>query len=281
MSMGLGDHIEELQADEAHTLGAAHSGCVTKCRSGKRALRCNDHGAYRRNGYEAIRGDAGRRTYYERDQDELKARAIALGLHGGPIQEQALGAKAGVTTTVSDIFEHPQAWHFPPSGGKKNFRKANSPYPHNYHHILPWSSLSAALDLGEAQLVQCSGYNLNDGMNMIILPCFDRVALILGTFKHPNNHPDYSKAVAQAINEAKAEIAGADPNPAVHMTPAQAGKLREYFERWEKQEFFELMKKGKVEADARIASGKGAEATHVNEHQPSSMKTACDSLNNK
>jgi len=108
------------------------------------------------------------------------------------------------------------------SGGIQNFDHYAVPYWHNAHHIIPNRTLAAAIELAgkdRPELVNLikagllkANYNLNDKINMIILPMERIVAAALSLPRHllrdevgPNekqehrSHADYSQQVKNRI----------------------------------------------------------------------------------
>lgn len=102
----------------------------------------------------------------------------------------------------------------------KNFRSnASTPYWHEAHHIVPNSELRGAiLNVGKGHKLEgriCllvrgglmgEGYNLNDTLNMILLPMDKKVSLALGLPRHrktrtTRSHKGYSKHVRVLLDE--------------------------------------------------------------------------------
>ena len=103
--------------------------------------------------------------------------------------------------------------------GYPNFRwRASIPYWHEAHHIVPNSDLcNAILKVGQALplsgpitlLVRSGlldeGYNLNDQINMILLPMDRKISRALGLPRHRStrflrNHKAYSKNVSRRLD---------------------------------------------------------------------------------
>jgi hypothetical protein len=235
-------HVDDLQADVSHGEGEG-KGCVTKCVGSKWK---KDHGSYRYQGYEAHNVPA-KKLRYEPDLTRLAE-------VGNPTKERVLGGNKDDRRTPSNPQKKAGAWNF---GFSNNFKNANRPYAHNYHHMVPWEAMSEGLNQLERKALQQAGYNLNAGINMIILPCFKRVGLILRMFTHPNDHPAYNVAVARAINQVKFEITGDERQ---HLKPEELPDLKDALESWEKAEWPEIM-----------TAGEAANAVHLKNYSPSAM----------
>ncbi|MFP2933137.1 AHH domain-containing protein [Pyxidicoccus sp. 3LG] len=102
----------------------------------------------------------------------------------------------------------------------KNFRtNASTPYWHEAHHIVPNSELRGAiLNVGKGHKLEGpiilmvrgglmgEGYNLNDKLNMILLPMDKKVSLALALPRHrktrtTRSHKGYSKNVRKRLDD--------------------------------------------------------------------------------
>jgi hypothetical protein len=110
----------------------------------------------------------------------------------------------------------PGAWDF---GGKDNFKRSSrTPWWHEAHHIVPHAELRDAMDRVGAGFsnqvaivakvrggLRKEGYNLNDKINMVILPVKEHQSNVLGlplhrkTEKHMS-HDEYSDMVELKLN---------------------------------------------------------------------------------
>jgi A nuclease family of the HNH/ENDO VII superfamily with conserved AHH len=230
-------HSEKIAKDKSHT----DNGCVTKCVGAEYK---NHHGSYRYNGY------AVHKPKYTAWYKPTKRR---LDQFGGPQLERQLGFGRGVKKKPADPRDDPQAWAFV----GENFKNANLPYAHNYHHMLPWEVIGNSFSAEEACLLQEVGYKLNEGRNMVILPCFERIANILMMYTHPNNHPTYNTTLKTMVRQARAQIRGQKEQ---HFTKKDLTSVKTMFESWEDAEW-----------DIIMAAGKLARAAHVDTHTPSDL----------
>lgn len=112
------------------------------------------------------------------------------------------------------------------TGGGKNFRTScNTPYWHEAHHIVPHGELRDSIgQVGKGdgparyrRLIRKGlleeDYNLNDQVNMIILPMADQVATRVGLPRHrhtPNHwsHKAYSSYIRGELNKVFKPIRG-------------------------------------------------------------------------
>ncbi len=233
-------HQATIADDKSHKEKGG-AGCVTKCVGAEFK---NHHGSYRFHGYNAHTGK------YE---EWYKPSVRQLNRYGGPKLERQLGFSASIKKKPADPRVDKKAWAFVGD----NFKNANRPYAHNYHHMIPWEVISSSFSAQEACYLQEAGYMLNEGRNMIILPCFDRIALILMMYTHPNNHPAYNTSLKGMVAQARARLRG---KKAKHFTKSDMADVKTMFEGWEDAEW-----------DVIMVDGKAAKAAHVDTHTPSDM----------
>ena len=192
-------HFAKLSKQAAHKNG---KGCVSKHEDGMTKSPCS----YRTNGVEDAKSatsDAGRtkRDYYEWDftKPANKARLPVV------YKEHKIGQKrtAASLLTRKDPRVKKEAWCFDEG---QNFLNAFTPYNHNHHHIMPWTCLNARLKYEEIRLLQEAEYNLNDGDNMILLPCNPKFGIALKLPAHPYGHPTYNADVKTIVNQLKEAV---------------------------------------------------------------------------
>jgi hypothetical protein len=242
-------HIEGIQGHKSHLEGsseAANKGCVTKC-VGSAVM--NHHGSYRKNGYEEHKNNPVKSTRYAPIANRIKR------YH--PVAEQLPGEKKGITRIPELPVGDKGLWIFE---GEENFKKAYSPFPHMYHHMVPWEVLKKTFSFNELILFQRSGYNLNDGINLIILPCSERIGSLIGMYSHPNDHPGYTEQLIAQLTSLRTNLSGDQEE---HLQEKEVGYIKDCIEAWARAEWFQL-------AD----SGKAALGMHVNTYSPSCMATA-------
>ena len=235
--MSSAEHIDDLQADKSHD-----PGCVTKCVGSafKKA-----HGSYRYNGYQAHKDDPEKRNRY-------KLEAVYQA-NPGYQKEQQAGLKRGTVRSPLKPTGPEGTWEFK----DKNFKSANKPFVHMYHHLVPWEVMSEVFTLRELLLFQTCMYDINVGSNLMILPSYPRIGVLIGMYTHPNDHPNYSARLIKMLKAQKGKLKGDD---AKHLKKKQVSGLKEVLERWAEREW------GKPSKAGREAMG-----AHVNEYRPSSV----------
>lgn len=225
-------HIAELEPDQSHA-----KGCVTKHENDFKNNRC----AYRYQGYAAITSDPKKKVLYELDftDQDHKARLPAL------YEELKRGLKRedGNKRTPDDPRVAREVWGF----GGENYKIAYLPINHNYHHILPFECLKQ-LSYTELKLLQESGYNLNSGGNLIILPCLDKYAYALMLPAHPHNHGQYNRDIKALINKLKQVLVRQSANHEID--PSNVGNIKAILEAWQADEFWVIVDYGQSEARA-------------------------------
>lgn len=236
------EHIAELQPDKSHD-----KGCVTKHEDGfikpkPKHPKC----AYRVQGYNTITADSKKRKLYEINFTGVKAGARLPYIY----EEFKIGSATGKSDPknyrfADDPVADKKTWHFGKGEGGNNFKVAYLPYNHNYHHILPFECLKP-LSYPELKLLQEAGYNLNAGINLIILPCLDRYGYALMLPAHPYNHDKYSEDVKTVVNRVKQKVAAKKRGH--KLDKKNVKKFKTELERWEKDEFWVIVDYGKSQA---------------------------------
>lgn len=143
-----------------------------------------------------------------------------------------------------------KAWHFV----SDNYKEWHLPFGHEYHHIMPVEALEAALDptTREDEILVRSGYNINDGKNIIILPITRDVAYALMLPKHKGWHRKYNEECTAIISEIKQNISETTPDHGI--TEGNVGGIRTQIERWQENMFARLVTEGRTAAMTRGAA---------------------------
>jgi hypothetical protein len=222
-------HQAELDAKDTH-----QQGCATKHTASK-GSRCD----YRHNGYVESSSGA-KRAMYEVDFTVEPARSRL------PDRMQR-ELKSGGNPKIKTDFRTPKnpalprnktAWFFK----GENYKIGYLPFNHNYHHILPDTSL-AGVGVPTLKLLQSAGYNLNGRLNMILLPCTLAYGIALQLPDHPGGHPDYNDDVESVVNEIRAEVKKAAKSHRI--TNQNKDDLKKLLEGWQEREFKAIVKAGK------------------------------------
>jgi hypothetical protein len=236
------EHIEDLQADKSHD-----HGCVTKCVGS--AFK-KHHGSYRRNGYDEHKGNPAKEGRYAPIPERVE--------EFPPTLEQKLGAKKGVKQKPKLPRNGKNLWNF--TG--KNFVSANTPFTHMYHHMVPWEVMSETFKFNELRLFQLKKYNLNQGINLIILPCGKRIGILIGMYSHPNDHPKYTLDLIDQLTAIRDNIKG---DQSKHLKKTEVGEIKSQLESWETAEWAKI-----------AAAGLAATGVHINEYKPSGVTQAAN-----
>ncbi len=136
------------------------------------------------------------------------------------------------------------AWAF----GGKNYTTESEPFKHQYHHIMPSGVLRANLTNDELSILQASRYNINEGINLIILPYLDPDALELGLPAHIGYHKEYSDDCSKTITQMKQDISKLTEDGKHDITDANVDCFRAFLRRWEQEEFWIIVECGQEEA---------------------------------
>lgn len=205
--MTANDHSAAQEIEDTHlaasTKEAGGKGCTYKCYKTKWAK--TRHGSYRYQGWELTKDTKDKADHYNVDftDDANKSRLPdkASGLGGNLFTQVKYTKKGGVAVThdVSDPRDNKTAWWI---GEHKNFvKKAWWPYLHNYHHIMPVTSLKQAFSKASHRAaLQKAGYNVNAGKNVILLPKETIPADALMLPDHPFGHTSYNDDCESEVN---------------------------------------------------------------------------------
>jgi len=236
------DHNEAQELEETHlpkaTKEASGKGCVYKCYQTKWAA--SAHGSYRYQGWERAKDD--KSELYNVDftdaanKSRLPAKATHLTLTKNLYTQVKYVKKGGIEVThdVSDPRDDKKAWWV---GEHQNFeKKAWWPYKHNYHHIMPVTSLSKALPLAsDRAALQKTGYNVNAGGNVILLPMETIPADALRLPDHPYGHPAYNDDCQAEVVRLVKKVKKARKSH--KMDDGFFNQLKSELEDWSKDEF--------------------------------------------
>jgi hypothetical protein len=129
-----------------------------------------------------------------------------------------------------------------------NYKFGSKPFSNQYHHIMPSGALKDRLTNDELSILQASRYNINEGINLIILPCVDSDALELGLPVHAGYHKEYNDDCIRAINRMKRDISELTADGKHDITDANVDFFRAFLRGWEQEEFWVIVKYGQEEA---------------------------------
>lgn len=229
-------HIQKLKGADSHK-----KGCVTKHELGFKDDRCS----YRYNGYQEARTGTSlkgrnKRKLYEVDFTREKDAARLPRVY----REYKIGQKKTAANLLAreNPKEKRDAWWFK----GENFKNAFTPYNHNHHHILPWASLKSLSEM-ELDLLQEGEYNLNDGDNMILLPCLFAFGVALKLPDHPHAHRTYNKDVKTIINKVKRAVSEGTEDHGI--TEENAGNFAQQLVDWQKRQFDKIVDHGEKVAE--------------------------------
>lgn len=222
-------HVGQLLEDPSHD-----QGCVTKHYDKASKSNTYPNCSYRYNGRTTIEGDAAKKAVYEVDFT-----VAANGSRLPATLPQEVKSGGGGLRTPDDPRAQSDAWHF----GGQNFKKGYLPYNHDYHHMLPFSGIQI-LSYKVLRIVQSSGYNLNHGCNMIILPKHPAIAAGLQLPNHPSDHPDYTREVRSIVTKIKNAVKRKGKKKH-KIRPHNVGDFKTQVERWQDTQFWALVEWGR------------------------------------
>ncbi len=188
------EHLSSLRAADSHKPGE-EEGCVTRCLWDKATppswrRRClfkgHDH---RENGVKYQL--AHESDWYNLDfRDRSSAPRKRLCLY---FSEAQLARRKAANNPILSM----DCWWMSEDG--VNFRVRNQPWDNDAHHIIPIEALSKFF--GEKLLVlQAAKYNVNAGVNILLLPTQEKYGRIYQLPVHLSHHPDYNEAVKKRLD---------------------------------------------------------------------------------
>lgn len=148
---------------------------------------------------------------------------------------------AGNPAKMELYFKKPE-WAF--SG--QNYTVAKEPFPHQYHHIMPSGVLLGELENEELTILQASRYNINEGINLIILPVIEKHAKKLMLPIHSGSHPKYNDDCKSMVYLLRSDMAALTADKKHDITEANVKGFRDNLRTWEQNEFWLLVGYGKA-----------------------------------
>ena len=236
------EHIKKLQEHDSHK-----KGCVTKHQT---EFKQGDPCSYRSNGYThlATRVDLYHHNFTVDPHFSRLPPDMIAETKLGHAKYDDLDNLINLRTPDNPA-KNPTAWFF---GVGSNYKIAYEPYNHNYHHILPETSLvSGELKPNELELLQEAGYNVNGKENMIILPCTLLYAVAMMLPDHPGGHRKYNKACENIIKQLKSKAQ--EGAPTHEMKPENVEDLKKKLLTWQSDQFKVLVAWGKEIAAKGVA----------------------------
>ena len=206
------EHLSAIMAADSHKHGE-HEGCVTRCiwdkaqpPTWRRKCVFKGHN-HRENGVKyQLANEADWYSLDFRDKNGAPRKRL---------NQQFSDAQLGRRKTVNNPTISKDCWWMSNYG--VNFRTSSRPWENDAHHLIPIESL--ATFFGDKLLVlQAAKYNINTGVNIMMLPTQEKYGRIYQLPIHPSNHPDYNEAVKRQLKGIKnnlnkrAEASGGHPD---------------------------------------------------------------------
>ncbi|MBT8339117.1 MAG: AHH domain-containing protein [Desulfatitalea sp.] len=217
------NHIKKLREDEYHLKGK-NNGCVFRCsKSGHK---------HRENGYDYAKSNFA--SMYNKDFSSGTNRAMA---------DTHLGPNVYINNH-RDPRSANNIWHI--GAGKYshlNYKKGFWPFINQAHHILPCTSLKNEFGISELKWLMKCKYNINAGLNIIILPTEIKPALLMNMLRHPGGHARYNTAVKEIVKKIRGQFGrGEDDEVDGHEPIDQENmpNIQKDLEAWSKDQMAEL-----------------------------------------
>jgi hypothetical protein len=205
-----GRHLAALVLSKTHQPGE-ENGCVTRCLRSGRKYEGHD---YRKNGFNyQLKNES---EWYNLDFHVKGSEARKR------LENEATRLDWG---KLSNPMSNSHAWDMKEGG--QNFRSGGYPwgkYGNAAHHIVPVGSLYDAFQQ-DLRILQRAKYNINKGINIIILPTRGPYDKIYQLPTHLGKHKTYSNAVHLRLRGMKEALSRAKSRPGGH--PELAEKTAE------------------------------------------------------
>lgn len=159
---------------------------------------------YRQNGYDEIKGNAGKNGIYGASKNNWLKQALK--------KYRVKPRPKGSVAAASD--GHAARYYFTYG---RNFQVGRSPYVNEAHHLIPVESTFVNPPFTSEQLILLRkvDYNINNGENIIFLPTTERGAEFHNLPIHNGDHPRYTnlvKADTKKISQSLQKEIDKDPN---------------------------------------------------------------------
>lgn len=194
--MGTNEHLEKTRDHELLHIEGEDNGCLVFCFKYGSETRGKKGHSHRYNG----------RQYQEQNESEYYNLDFTSGEN-----KARLDAEFGTTVplhSVGDPRLQPNAWHM---GVGANFCHAKAPWPNQAHHVIPINVIGKVFPEPEdLELLLVAKYNVNRGLNIVILPYLDTYGRVLGLPIHRGSHGNYDVQVETRLRSIRRSIKKAE-----------------------------------------------------------------------
>ncbi|NMO20773.1 AHH domain-containing protein [Pyxidicoccus fallax] len=194
--MSTKEHLEKTREHKLHQEDESN-GCLIRCfvygKDDAKGLKGHSH-RYNGRKYQ----EASESAYYNLDftSGENKARLDAA------FEGNAPPCEGG------DPRLNAQAWHM---GMGDNFVHHKKPWPNVAHHVIPINVIAKVFPtVEELELLLVAKYNVNRGLNIILLPYRLDFASVLGLPVHRGSHGDYDIQIETSLRAKRRNITRAE-----------------------------------------------------------------------
>jgi len=193
--MGITEHLEQTRDHDLHIEGEAN-GCLVFCfKYGSQTQGKHGH-SHRHNG----------RQYQEQNESEYYNLDFTSGTDKAHLDDEF---GSGVPMhSVGDPRLKADAWHMKVGA---NFCHSKAPWPNQAHHVIPINIIGKVFPkLEELALLLVAKYNLNRGLNIIILPYLDTYGRVMGLPVHRGSHARYDIQVETRLRSIRRGLTKAE-----------------------------------------------------------------------
>ncbi|CAM4049562.1 hypothetical protein G4177_21785 [Corallococcus sp. ZKHCc1 1396] len=201
--MSVDDHLEATRSHELHVEGEAN-GCLLRCfKYGKDDPKGTKGHSHRVNG----------RIYQEQAENSRYNLDFTTG-ENRQLLERIFGER-GPECVGGDPRLRAEAWHM---GDGANFCHARAPWPNVGHHVVPINTIGKVFaEPSELNLLLQAKYNVNRGVNIVLLPYSHAFGQAMRLPVHRGGHPSYDAQIETKLRSIHQKIKKAkDPQRAEH-----------------------------------------------------------------
>lgn len=218
------EHLAEIKTRDTHVAGE-ENGCVTRCvwtspRQYPFERKCLFEGHDHKKNAVTYHTANDRHWYnlpFHKEGNRARKRLeAALGFRYQPKVKEtkkslAAGKKIemGIRMAGRDDKNNPLitagAWDL---GKGDNFKKGGKqarPWSHQAHHLIPTDALYQAFE-DDTPLLQQLKYNINKGLNVMVLPTRPMMGWVYLLPAHVNSHPGYSRVVETRVKSVRGKV---------------------------------------------------------------------------
>ncbi|MDH5256872.1 MAG: AHH domain-containing protein [Gammaproteobacteria bacterium] len=229
------EHIKALRGNDAHGESGENTGCIFRC--------SRDGHNHRKNGFNYAKANL-KSSYnidFSKGVEKKRFDACFPNLFYRSKKRDPRVANSNVVYLGEGSYSH------------INWATGFSPVRNQAHHILPVNSIQSFLSKEQGGYLLQAKYNINKGLNIIILPCDVEEAKAWEMLTHCGSHPTYNREVKVQIENLKKLRNEANEREGHRPLRKQdMSKLKKDLEEWSEDQMEEILEEGKRNPGGKI-----------------------------